>query len=55
MRNFKRQVKRVKDLKWQVVKATYLIELNGYDKKLQNRANFYYKQYEVALKRLKSM
>jgi hypothetical protein len=55
MKNFRKQAKKVKDLKWQIIKAINWRELDGYNKKLHNRVKYYSKQYEVALKRLKTM
>jgi hypothetical protein len=56
MKRFNQQCKRVKDLRWQIVRWTKYIEsYEDVDRKYSKRIAYYTKQYEVALKRLKQM
>jgi hypothetical protein len=56
MRKFKQQAKRVEDLKWQIVRWEKAREIyKDVGRKYSKRINYYTKQYEVALKRLKTM
>ena len=61
MIKFRKQAKRVADLKWQIARwqhsyKTYKHFNEEYlNKKYRKRINYYKKQYEVALKRLKTM
>jgi len=54
MKNFRKQAKRVKDLRWQIVRWNNALKTYGNDK-YRKRIKYYTKQYEVALKRLKTM
>jgi len=54
MIKFHKQAKRVADLKWQIARWEH--SYNTYlNKKYLNRVRYYTAQYEVALKRLKTM
>ena len=61
MKNFRKQAKRVKDLRWQIVRWNYALKTDKHfnkeylNKKYLNRVRYYTSQYEVALKRLKTM
>ena len=59
MKNFRKQAKRVKDLRWQIRRwEVYLNELYLFPRdrvKIKNRIKYYKEQYKVALKKLKSM
>ena len=61
MTKFRLQAKRVKDLRWQITRWRYSLERykmfnsDYLNNKYRNRIRYYKSQYEVALKRLKTM
>lgn len=59
MKNFRKQAKRVKDLRWQIVRwEAYYNKNVSFPRdrvKIKNRIKYYKGQYKVALKQLKTM